>query len=106
MRWVVELLPAAAEEIEQLPPGLRGRILRLIAMVEEYGLLALSSPDGRQVEGKLWEMRVIASDGIARGFYMALQGRRIVILHVFVKKSQAIPAWTLALARQRMKEVE
>jgi len=106
MRWVVELLPAAAEEIERLPPGLRGRILRLIAMVEEYGLLALSSPHGRQIEGKLWEMRVIASEGIARGFCVALQGRRIVILHVFVKKSQAIPARTLALARQRMKEVE
>lgn len=81
-------------------------MLRLIAMVEEYGLLALSAPHGRQIEGKLWEMRVIATEGIARGFYVTVKGRRLVILHVFVKKSEATPVRTLALARQRMKEVE
>lgn len=106
MRWVVEFVPAAAEELEHLPPGLRGRLIRLIALVEENGLDALTAPHGRQIDGKLWEMRVIAAEGIARGFYVTRQGRRLVILHVFVKKSQTTPARMIALARQRMKEVE
>lgn len=81
-------------------------MLRLIALVEEYGLHALAAPHGRQIDGKLWEMRVIAAEGIARGFCVTQQGRRLVVLHVFVKKSQSTPQRTLALARQRMKEVE
>jgi len=106
MRWAVELLPAAAEELAGLPPGLQGRLLRLISLVEDYGLQALAAPHGRQIDGKLWEMRVIAAEGIARGFYVTRQGRRLVVVHVFVKKSQTTPARTLALARSRMNEVD
>jgi len=106
MRWVVELVPAAAQELASLPPGLRGRMARLIALVEEHGLVALAAPHGRKIEGKLWEMRVIAAEGIARGFYVTLQGRRLVILHVFVKKSQSTPKRMIDLARQRMKEID
>ena len=106
MRWAVEFVPEAAKEIERLPPGLQGRMLRLIALVEAYGLHALAAPHARQIDGKLWEMRVIAAEGIARGFYVTRQGQRLIVLHVFVKKSQATPQRTLALARQRMKEVD
>ena len=96
----------AAQELTNLPPGLRGRMLRLIALVEEYGIAALSAPNGRQIDGKLWEMRVIAAEGIARGFYVTLQGRRLIILHVFVKKSQATPPRMIELARRRMKDID
>lgn len=106
MRWAVELVPMAAQELADLPPGLRGRMLRLIALVEDYGLAALSAPHGRQIEGKLWEMRVIAAEGIARGFYVTRQGRRLIVLHVFVKKSQATPPRLIELARQRMKDID
>jgi phage-related protein len=34
-----------------------------------------------------------------------MKGRRVVILHGFVKKSQATPMKELRLAKQRMKEV-
>ena len=99
----------AAQELADLPPGLRGRMLRLIALVEEYEIAALSAPHGRQIDGKLWEMwemRVIAAEGIARGFYVTLQGRRLIILHVFVKKSQATPPRLIELARRRMKDID
>jgi phage-related protein len=39
-------------------------------------------------------------------FYCTLVGRRIVMLHQFVKKSEKTPPKELAIARKRMKEVK
>ena len=44
-------------------------------------------------------------EGIARVFYCTLVGRRIVLLHVFVKKTPGTPKRELAIARQRQREV-
>jgi phage-related protein len=38
-------------------------------------------------------------------FYCFVVGRRVVILHAFVKKTQDIPKQELRIARKRMKEV-
>jgi phage-related protein len=37
---------------------------------------------------------------------MAVTGRRVVVLHVFVKKSDKTPLRAIALARARMKELD
>lgn len=105
MQWRVEVTEAAACEISNLPAGLKGRMLRLITLVEEHGLSALHAPHGRQIEGKLWEMRVIAAEGIARGFYVTERDSRLVVLHVFVKKSQQTPKRHIEIAKARMKDV-
>ena len=60
----------------------------------------------KHVDGKLWELRAKAAEGIARGICVTVTGRRVVVLHVFVKKSQKTPAGALALAKERMKEVK
>ena len=57
------------------------------------------------LDGKLWELRVRAEEGIARGIYVTAAGRRVVVLHVFVKKSRKTPPRALATARERMKQV-
>ncbi len=54
---------------------------------------------------KLWELRAKAAEGIARGLYVAVEGRRVVLLHVFEKKSEKTPLRALSLARARMKEI-
>jgi phage-related protein len=46
----------------------------------------------RPLESKLWEMRMSGKDGIARAVYVAAKGQRLIVLHVFVKKTQATPA--------------
>jgi phage-related protein len=46
------------------------------------------------------------AEGIARVFYCALIGKRIVMLHSFVKKSQKTPSKELNLAIKRMKEIK
>jgi phage-related protein len=106
MQWTVETLDIVDAEISARPVGLQARLLRLMEAVESVGLDRLHEPHVKHVEDKLWELRVKAAEGIARGLYVTLTGRRVVILHVFVKKSQKIPRAALGLARSRMKEVK
>jgi phage-related protein len=44
-------------------------------------------------------------DGIARAIYMAVHGRRLVILHAFEKKTQKTPHDAIDLAVKRGKEL-
>ena len=54
----------------------------------------------------LFEIRAKAQEGIARGIFCTISGNTIVILHVFLKKTQATPKNELDLAIKRMKEVK
>ncbi len=45
-------------------------------------------------------------EGIARVFYCTVVGKRIVMLHGFIKKSQKTPAKELKVARSRLLEVK
>ena len=103
--WTVETVSAADAEMAALPAALRARLLRLLETVENIGLDALRAPHVRQLDGKLWEFRVRAGGNAARGIYVAVAGRRVVVLHVFVKKSRRTPRRALATARERMKQV-
>ncbi len=73
--------------------------------VEVVGLERMHEPHVKHIDGKLWELRAKAAEGIARGLYMAITGRRVIVLHVFVKKAQRTPKNALATARERMKQV-
>lgn len=106
MKWTVEAFSAADAEIEALPVKLRARLIRLLELVENLGLEELREPHVRHIEGKLWELRVRAEGGIARGIYITAPGRRVVVLHVFVKKSRKTPRRAIATARDRMKQVK
>jgi len=97
MPWKVETVRAADAEIEDLPVALRARLIRLLE--------ALRSPHGRHLEGKLWELRVKTKDGIARGIYLTAAGRRLVVLHVFAKKSRKTPRRALETAMERMRQM-
>lgn len=104
MQWVVHTVAAVDAEIESLPASLRARLVRLLELIEEVGLEELRAPHVRHLEGKLWELRVKAHKGIARGIYVTASGRRVIVLHVFAKKSRKTPARSLDTARNRMRE--
>jgi phage-related protein len=107
MRWTVETLNALVDdEIEELPTGLRAKLLRLMGAVQSHGLDQMREPQVKHLDGKLWEMRVSAAEGIARGLYVTVTGRRVVVLHVFEKKTQTTPQRAIKLALARMKEVK
>lgn len=102
----METLDVVDDEITELPPKLQARLLRLFEMVESVGLDQLHEPHVKHLDGKLWELRAKAAEGIARGIYVTVTGRRVIVLHVFVKKSQKTPGRALELARDRLKQVE
>jgi phage-related protein len=66
----------------------------------------MREPYVKHLEGKLWEMRLKGRDGIARSVYVTANGKRVVVLRTFVKKTQKTPPRELKLARARAKEIE
>ena len=98
-------MAAVEAEIEALPVALRARLIRLLEAVENVGLESLREPHVRHLDGKLWELRVKAKEGNARGIYVTATGRRVVVLHVFAKKSRKTPRRALETARERMRQV-
>lgn len=106
MTWTVETLgPLVDAEIEALPKDMQAAFLRLAERVEAVGLERIGAPHVKHLQGKLWEMRLTGRDGIARAIYVTATGRRIVVVHAFVKKSQKTPRAALELAEQRAKEI-
>jgi phage-related protein len=106
MGWTVETLnDAVAAEIAALPEDMGARLGRLIRLIQDIGFTALPRDSVKHLEGKLWELRVTGRDGISRAIYVTASGQRVVILRVFVKKTQQAPKREIAVARQRAKEV-
>jgi phage-related protein len=65
----------------------------------------MREPHVKYLEGSLWEMRMRGRDGISRALYVAARGQRVVIVRVFVKKTQKTPRREIDLALSRAKEV-
>ena len=59
----------------------------------------------KHLQGPLSEMRMRGRDGISRALYVAASGKRVVIVRVFVKKTQKTPNREIDLALSRAKEV-
>lgn len=107
MLWTVETLNATVDaEIEALPKGMRARLSRFTSVIEQVGFVGLPRDSVKHLEDKLWELRITGRDGISRAVYVTASGRRVVIVRVFIKKTQKTPPHELELARQRAKEVE
>ena len=88
-----------------MPRDIRARLTRLSAIIEEFGFGGLPRDAAKHLDGRLWELRMTGRDGIARAIYVTATARRVVIVRVFVKKTQKTPPRELELARQRAKEV-
>lgn len=105
MTWTVDLDPAAEAELLAMPPDIRARFLHVAELLETFGPRQVGMPHVRHLEGKLWEMRLNGSDGIARAVYVARTGQRLTVLHVFIKKTQKTPRKALETARNRLRRL-
>jgi len=96
---------AVQADILALPPTLLARYLSLADRMELHGP-NLGEPHTQGFGDGLFELRLKGAEGIARVFYCTLVGRRIVMLHGFIKKSQKTPLHERRLAETRMKEIK
>lgn len=103
--WTVEYLPSAVKEEAELPADMQARLGRTMRAVQEYGLFSLPHGWVKPLGDKLWEMRITGRDGIARVIYITATGKRLVVVRIFIKKTQKTPDHEIKLARQRAKEV-
>ena len=105
MTWIIQYHEAARAEALQLPHDMQARLDRLLGLIAAHGLHKLPSKTVKHIDGDLWELRIKGKDGIARAFYVTLVGQRVVIVRVFVKKTQRTPPREIRLAQQRATEV-
>jgi phage-related protein len=106
MTWTVETLNAAVDaELNALPADMRAQFVRISFMVREFGLEQMREPHVKHLQGPIWEMRMRGRDGISRALYVAARGRRVIVVRVFVKKTQKTPSREIDLAFSRAKEV-
>lgn len=96
---------AVQDEILALPDALAARYVVLTRRITAVGP-ALGPPHTEAFGEGLFELRLKGQEGIARVFFCCLVGRRVVMLHVFVKKTQKTPPREIETARKRMREVK
>ncbi len=104
--WAVEVLNDLVEaEVLSLPKDMQARFLRISELVESFGPQRVGLPHVRPLGEKLWEMRLSGKEGIGRAIYTAAAGRRLIVLHAFVKKTRKTPRSAMNLALKRLKEL-
>ena len=107
MRWTVETLGAIVDaEIAALPKDMQAAFLRLAERIEAVGLERVGYPHVKHLQDKLWEIRFGGRDGIGRAIYVTAVGRRVIVVHAFMKKTQKTPKAALDLAERRAKEIK
>lgn len=106
MTWSVEYYDSGVEKaVLALPIALLARYLRYVDLMVEFGA-DLGMPHTRALGDGLFELRLKSKEGIARVFYGVMIGKRIMMLHVVVKKTRKTPQRELRKARKRLAEVE
>jgi phage-related protein len=93
------------EQIIELPDTLAARYIVLTRRMLAIGP-NLGEPHTKSMGSGLFELRLKGAEGIARVFFCMLIGKRIVILHSFIKKTDRTPKRELEIAQDRMKEIK
>jgi phage-related protein len=106
MAWQVEVLnEAVVAELDAWPPKVRASLEKIVERIETMGLDRLHEPHVKHLRDKLWEMRPSAGGDDGRALYVAVSGKRVVIVAAFMKKTRKTPQRWLELAEERARGV-
>ncbi len=109
MDWTIEYYrdekgkEPVADFIDSLAIDTQAKVFRLIDLLEEYGVL-LKEPYTRQVRDKIRELRIKDTQGAIRVLYFTYTGRRFILLHGFIKKTEKTLEKEIEIAEKRIKE--
>src|SRR3954452_14722954 len=99
MTWSVETLNEVVDaELRALPADMLARFYHISLLIQEFGLERVCEPHVKHIRGPLWEMRMKGKDGISRSLYVTAVVRRVVVVRVFIKKTQKTPSREIELA--------
>ena len=106
-RWTVETLNETVDaELAALPHDMRARFMRIAELIEWAGLPQVREPHVKHLNRAVWEMRLSGRAGIARALYVVALHRRVIVVRVFTKKTQAVPMREITIALRRAKELK
>lgn len=109
MSWTVEYYKdtkgyePVASFIDSMPEESQSILLRTVDLLSKYGVL-LKEPYTRQVKGKIRELRIKGARGANRILYFTFTGKRFILLHGFLKKTDKTPPGEIAIAEKRMND--
>jgi phage-related protein len=111
MDWTIEYYTTpegrcpVKEFIDSLSVEGQAKYILITQLLREYGI-HVKEPYVRQITGhkKLYEIRIRDKSGISRILYFAHSGKKFVLLHGFVKKTDKTPSREIEITEQRIKE--
>ena len=107
MQWAVEFLDEEVQAaLDAFPVDIRASFQRIVELIQSHGLERVREPYVKHLVGPLWEMRMKGKSGIARAAYVTAAGKRVVVVHVFSKKTRKTPKREILTALRRAKEVQ
>ena len=89
----------ARDFILGLPMKMRAKITRTIAMLETVGT-DLREPHSKHLDDGIFELRAKVGSNITRVLFFFVVGRRIILTHGFVKKTDKTPPAEINKAKQ------
>jgi phage-related protein len=107
MVWNVETLNEKVDkELDNIPADMQARFVHIARLIEAFGPAQVREPHVKRIRGPLYEMRMRGKAGISRALYVTAKPERVVVVRVFVKKTQTTPDKEIRLALKRAKEIE
>lgn len=87
------------DELAKDNAKLQAKTTRMIKLLEEYGN-DLREPFSEPLEDGILELRTIQGNNISRVLYFFVVGKKIVLTHGFVKKTQKTPRAEIERAKR------
>jgi len=88
--------------IVSLSRKIRVKIFAYIKFLEKEG--RLEYPYARHIKDKIWELRIDFAKNRHRIFYFVFTGKKIILLHAFLKKTRKTPIQEIEKAINNYKD--
>lgn len=107
MNWVVDFFDIkVVKSLQDWPVGIKAKFTWIAELIEEQGPLGIGMPYVGAFGNGLFEIRAKGKEGIGRAIFCVSASKKVVILNVFIKKTQKTPKKEIDIAMRRIKELK
>ena len=112
MKWEIEFYEDSHGDIpvqdfiSQQSDKVKAKILKFIDLLEDFNL-SLGRPYVEKLaDSDVWELKIRHGSDYYRILYFAASGRRFILLHAFLKKTDVTPKHEIEIAEARIFDYE